>query len=321
MFEEFSDKWAELPALSKVELCFATARVALVAAPMTIPVLKRILFLGLTDSDLTVVDAARLVHNAFGAGVDTARALVSAAAGAAPAGAAAASSDARLEELVREFNTLAVLYEQPARTFVDASAYKLRPVPASTDAADGNGGVTSPGDGTADGDVAEGDFMDESAEAQLLDLNFGGDDDVPAANGAASSSEPAATSFGSGADADFFGDLGGGTVDGATSSAAPAHGSSALDDLGFFGASATSSHTANAAAPDSAAQLGFDPDAAISKEQFQAEWAALEGTSATSSIALPGDKAMALMTQQPAPFAGVHAAVADDNIKARCCAS
>jgi hypothetical protein len=61
VLEEFVEKWAELPCLAKVELLFAIARVALVQAPMTLPVLKRALFLGLRDSDLGVLDTARLI--------------------------------------------------------------------------------------------------------------------------------------------------------------------------------------------------------------------------------------------------------------------
>lgn len=159
MFEEFAEKWGTLSVLTKTELLFATARLALVRAPVALPVLRKVLFLGLRDEALGVADAARFIHSAFATSLDAASALLDTAATTAPP-VAGDTSEANLRELMGEFNTLAVVYGQPARTFVDRSALVLRTVPPAA-AAEGEGGAD---------DVAEGDFMEDSAEAQLLDL-------------------------------------------------------------------------------------------------------------------------------------------------------
>jgi hypothetical protein len=306
VFEEFADKWADLPCLSKVELLFATARVALVAAPLTAPVLKKVLFLGLKDGDLGVLDAARVIHAAFAAGIEQARALLTSAAAAAPA--ADDHTGAVLAELSKEFNTLAVVYERPARTFVDRSAHALRPVPAVM--------AEGPVD-TGDSDVAEGDFMEESAEAQLLDLSFGDDESMADGSTAGTASASgAAADAGAGAggmDAfDALSGLGGGAP-------APAPAGSASDLTGFdqLGSGADNGGLDELGSVADSSYPGLDPDAEISKDAFAAEWAELAGASEDVKLALPWDKPMALMTQEPRPFAALHAAVAGDHLKAR----
>lgn len=194
VFEEFAEKWDTLSVLTKTELLFATARLALIRAPTTLPVLKKVLVLGLRDGALGVADAARFIQAAFATSLDAASALLDTAASTAPP-VAGDTTEANLKELMQEFNTLAVVYSQPARTFVDRSALVLRTVPPA---------VAAEGEGSAE-DVAEGDFMEDSAEAQLLDLG-------PSDNGEA---EPAgSTSFDTGLD-DLMG-LGGGGSSGTT---------------------------------------------------------------------------------------------------------
>jgi hypothetical protein len=276
VLEDFADKWAELSGLSRTEILFATGRVALVNAAMTLPVLKKVLFLGLKDDNLGVVDTARLIYNAFYAGIDTAKAFLGSATSAAPA--ADDNTDALLKELMLEFNTLAVVYEQPAHTFVDSSAHILRTVPTVVDDSL-----------QEDRELAEGDFMEESAEAQLLDLSFGGEENE----------EEAGASLG-------------GQVDGS------------LADLAGCEVDMLSAGTANGSASEGHGGVGlglvggaFDASAVINKESFAVEWASLEGGSVSSPISLAGDKAMLLMTQEPRPFATVHNALAGDHIKVR----
>ena len=298
VFEDFAEKWADLPCLSKSELLYATARVALVHAPMALPVLRKVLFLGLKDNDLGVLDAARLVYSAFQAGLDTAKGLLTCATTAQPA--ADSSTDTVLAELTREFNTLAVIYEQPARTFVDATAHKLRDIP-----------VAAPDDAAGDdADVAEGDFMEESAEAQLLDLSFGEDEsDAGAAVSASGARDASGAGDAAFAHDDFFGDLGGASNGSSTQGAAAGTQADAA-------AGGSMRHTMQ---PQSAEQAsgGLEAEPTIGKDAFAEEWAALEGASQRIELGLPGDKVMALMTQEPRPFSGVHAAVAGEHVKVR----
>lgn len=179
VYEECADRWASLGSASKIELVFGAARLALCRPAQAAPVVRAILVRGLADGDLAVADAARLVRGAFAAGVPAARTLLSSAtAGDAATVAADDTPDALLRELMLEFNTLAVLHGRPARAWVDRRAYALRDVP---DAAAGAGSdaaapaVTAAAD--EEGHAAEGDVMEESQEAQLLDF---GDDDVAA---------------------------------------------------------------------------------------------------------------------------------------------
>jgi hypothetical protein len=161
VFEEFVDKWGTLDILSKMELLFATARLALMRAPMTLPVLKKALFSGLKDADLAVADAARVIYHTFLSGIDTASTLLNDT-DATTHPAAAEASETLLKQMLAEFNTLAVVHGQPAYTFVDRAAHNLRVVPPAP-----------PVDTSGEDDIAEGDFMEDSAEAQLLDLGSG----------------------------------------------------------------------------------------------------------------------------------------------------
>lgn len=266
------DRWDTLAAVTKVELMFATARVALCRAPMTLPVLRKVLVRGLQDLEAAVADAARMVHGAFAAGPSIARHMLSGSFQVPPA--AEDAGETLHHELMSEFNSLAVIYERPARSFVDPAAHTLRVVPAdeAPDARDSGAW-----------EHAEGDVMEESHEAQLLDV--GG----PEGAGTSGGGSGAAAGPGGGGD-DFL---------------------AGLDGLG----GAAAPQVAGAAARN---PMAFDAAAVTNKGAFSEAWARLEAhTPSPVRVALPlnSESAMALMTQQPRPFSGMHAALEPHNIK------
>lgn len=273
VLEDFVDRWDSLAAVTKVELMYATARVALCRAPMTLPVLRKALLRGLQDAEVAVADAARMVHGAFGAGPGVARHMLSGSFQVPPV--AEDAGETLHHELMSEFNSLAVIYERPARSFVDPAAHKLRIVPPDEAQA---------GSDAAAWDHAEGDAMEESQEAQLLDI--GGSEGGGGAGGG-DSRGPAGASGGGG---DLLAAL-----DGVGAAPAPQAAGGAGGNL-----------------------LAFDAAAATDKTTFSEAWARLDGAGkAPAQVRLPltAEAAMALMTQQPRPFSGIHAVLEPHHIK------
>lgn len=298
VLEEFVDLWSTLLVPARIELMYSTARVALCRAPMTMRVLQKALNCGVNDADLSVRDAARLIYGALSAGIDTARQMLSGTFSVLPA--AEDSSNALQEDLMKEFNSLAVLYGRPGRTFVDRSAHKLLVVPAATDEAEG---VLETG--------AEGDAMEESQEAQLLDLGPGHSGMVDLTGGAGAGGQ------------DLLGALDDGVF--VRTSAQPEPGIDALADFGGSsvvpnGGSEAATGTELRGMTGTVGPLTFDPAASISKEMFSAEWARLEAASVGEQLKLgvSGEQVAMLMTQQPSPFSGMHGVLADTHIKVCC---
>lgn len=273
VLEDFAARWDSLAVVTKTELMFATARVALCRAPMTLPVLRKVLLRGLQDSELAVADAARMVHGAFDAGPGVARHMLSGSFQVPPV--AEDGGEMLHEELVKEFNSLAVIHERPARSFVDPAAHKLRVVPQAEGQGESNGGVW---------EHAEGDAMEESQEAQLLDVGGAGGGAGGAASGAAA------------------GLLG-----------TPDTGHDLLAGLDGLG-----SESVPQAVGGDDGEVAFDASAVTNKAAFSEAWARLEATCqspARVSLPLTGESAMALMTQQPRPFSGIHTELESHHIK------
>lgn len=182
VLEEMADRWSKLSHVEKGELLWATPRVAFVRAPATVPVLRKVLFEALRDSDTMIADYARLVMHTLHRGLDTAQALL------APPLQATRLQDGKpehlLEELISEFNTLAVVFEKPSRMFVDPKAYPHREVlPHQSSGRVDAGHFAAPGGG-------------DDADALLLDL----DGPVEDISRGPSDAEFAHTSFASGHD-------------------------------------------------------------------------------------------------------------------------
>lgn len=283
VLEDFVDRWGTLLVPARIELMYATARVALFRAPMTMPVLQKALNCGINDPELSVSDAARLILGAFSAGIGTARQMLSGSFAVLPA--TEESSDALHKDLMKEFNSLSVLYGRPGRTFVDRSAHKLLTVPAAAD------------DVTAE-TGAEGDAMEESQEATLLDLGPG------------SSEMDELNSFvGTETAADSLHDLNGSAT--------------GIDALADFGAITSAPNGGVPELTDASSipveSIVFQPGATLTKELFSIRWAELENSNVGKRVKLPvsGEKAAALMTQEPSPFSGMHGALAGDNVQVR----